>query len=99
MNERVPIEEYRVFLAKYLKRERISLSAFERSLTLLRGSIQFIVYEAFTVALLLSDAEIPKVLGVGVSQRNHKDKDNVEIGRNIALWRAFDNYYTDEDRA
>lgn len=98
MNEMIPTSEYIALLRKYITRARIRICALLRTAELLKGWVQFITYESFTVALLLSDANIPKVLGVGVAQRNLKDRDNQEIGRNIALWRAFDNYYTDEEK-
>ncbi len=98
MNEMIPVSDYSALLRKYIKRERIRICAILRTAELIKGWVQFITSESFTIALLLSDDNIPKVLGVGVAQRNLKDRDNQEIGRNISIWRAFDNYYTDEEK-
>jgi len=98
MSEMLPTNEYNALLRKYIKRTGIKFCALLRTVILIRRSVQFVTHENFTIALLLSDANIPKVLGMGVAQKNSKDRDNQEIGRNIAVWRAFDNYYTDEEK-
>ena len=86
----MPFSIYSGLLFKYAKRTGNSTVVPDE---LRDGSVQFVAYDNFTVAVLYNSSKHPPIIGVGMAKRMPKDENNRDIGRTIALWRAFDDYY------
>jgi hypothetical protein len=54
------------------------------------GYVVFHTFENFTNAVLYGGGKTPTVLAAGSAKRNPIDPLNEGIGKNIALWRAFE---------
>ena len=84
------ITSYKDVFNKFLKRCNDS----ERSFCVGKDDkVRFTIDGNFTVAVI-TDGATGKVVSVGASKRMPTDKENIDVGKTIAIWRALQDAHT-----